>query len=311
MRYGTHRRDNPRWFTVADSGWRAAIRLTLVESPAGLGDAVRPLPPRQHGRVNAVRDRSWPANTIDHAPLWGSVDLRDGNQSLVNPMDLQRKTAMFDLLLRIGFKDIEVGYPSSSQADFDFVRSLIIDDRIPDDVTISVFTPARPELIDRTFQSIQGADRAVVHLCHATACLWREVVFGLSAEDVRQLAVDSAEQLMWQSDYAHRRALRVLTRDLQRHRTRLRPVGVQWCGRDLGGVTGPSNCLLNLPSTVETDSPQRLRRPDRMDAPQSRAPGLHNPVGRPAQRSRHRCCVGRTRHARRRRPRRGHAVRKR
>jgi 2-isopropylmalate synthase len=146
--------------------------------------------------------RTWIDRPVDRAPLWSSVDLRDGNQALANPMDVRRKQAMFDLLVGLGFKDIEVGYPSSSEAEFDFVRHLITGDRIPDDVTISVFTPARPALIDRTFEAVRGADHAIVHLCHATACLWREVVFRMTPAEVMRLARDGAEQLVRLADHA-------------------------------------------------------------------------------------------------------------
>ena len=150
----------------------------------------------------APGSRTWIDRPLDRAPLWSSVDLRDGNQALANPMDLRRKTAMFDLLVRIGFKDIEVGYPSASEADFEFVRQLVTGDRIPDDVTVGVFTPARADLIERTFEAVRGADRAVVHLCHATACLWREVVFRLSRAEVLALARDSARLMVRLADRA-------------------------------------------------------------------------------------------------------------
>ena len=144
----------------------------------------------------APGSRTWIDRSIDRAPLWSSVDLRDGNQALASPMDVRRKQAMFDLLVRIGLKDIEVGYPSASEAEFEFVRQLITGDRIPDDVTISVFTPARPALIDRTFEAIRGADRVIVHLCHATACLWREVVFRMTPAEVMGLARESARRML-------------------------------------------------------------------------------------------------------------------
>src|ERR1017187_4549196 len=115
---------------------------------------------------------TWPTREIDYAPLWCSVDLRDGNQALASPMSLQRKGAMFDLLVKMGFKEIEVGYPSASNTDFSFIRNLITKNKIPDDVTISVFTPARIDLIERTFEAIRGLVRGIVHLCLATACLW-------------------------------------------------------------------------------------------------------------------------------------------
>ncbi|WP_307623197.1 2-isopropylmalate synthase [Streptomyces sp. V3I7] len=140
--------------------------------------------------------RTWLDRPLDHAPLWSSVDLRDGNQALANPMDLRRKRAMFDLLVRLGVKDIEVGYPSASEAEFAFVRHLVTGGHIPDDVTVSVFTAARPELIDRTFEAIRGADRAMVHLCHATACLWREVVFHMTPSEVMDLARTNARHMV-------------------------------------------------------------------------------------------------------------------
>jgi 2-isopropylmalate synthase len=146
--------------------------------------------------------RTWLDHPLDRAPLWSSVDLRDGNQALANPMDKRRKQAMFDLLVRLGFKDIEVGYPSASDAEFEFVRHLVTGDHVPGDVTITVFTPARPELIDRTFEAVRGADRAVVHLCHATACLWREVVFKMTPSEVMALARESAQRLVRMADRA-------------------------------------------------------------------------------------------------------------
>ncbi|MER5749386.1 2-isopropylmalate synthase [Streptomyces sp. NPDC002088] len=139
--------------------------------------------------------RDWPSRTVERAPLWCPVDLRDGNQSLPEPMDLHRKRTLFDLLVRMGFKEIEVGYPSASEVEFDFVRDLITHRRIPDDVTISVFTPAKPELIDRTFEAVEGAPRVMVNLCHATACQWRETVFGMSADELERLALDSAAHI--------------------------------------------------------------------------------------------------------------------
>ena len=139
--------------------------------------------------------RQWPDRVIEHSPLWCSVDLRDGNQALANPMNPRRKGLMFDLLVEMGFKEIEVGYPSASDTDFSFVRDLIRQDKIPDDVTISVFTPARPDLIDRTFEAIRGLRHGMVHLCLATACLWRDVVFQMSRDELQALTVASASQV--------------------------------------------------------------------------------------------------------------------
>ncbi len=137
-----------------------------------------------------IPDRTWPGNRITRAPRWLSTDLRDGNQALIDPMSPARKRAMFDLLVRMGYKEIEVGFPSSGQTDFDFVRSIIEDGAIPEDVTISVLTQAREELIERTVASLHGAHRATVHLYNATAPVWREVVFRGSRDAVKQIAVD-------------------------------------------------------------------------------------------------------------------------
>ena len=124
-------------------------------------------------------DRTWPAKKITQAPRWLSTDLRDGNQALIDPMTPSRKRKMFDLLVRMGYKEIEVGFPSASQTDFDFVRNLIVGGHIPDDVTISVLTQAREDLIERTAQSLIGARRATIHMYNATAELFRRVVFGI------------------------------------------------------------------------------------------------------------------------------------
>ena len=141
-------------------------------------------------------DRTWPGQTIAAAPRWLSTDLRDGNQALIDPMSPSRKRTMFDLLVRMGYKEIEVGFPSASQADFDFVRSLIEEGRIPGDVQISVLTQARDELIERTVQSLAGAPRATVHLYNATAPLFRRVVFGVDRDECKAMAVEGTRSVM-------------------------------------------------------------------------------------------------------------------
>jgi 2-isopropylmalate synthase len=138
-------------------------------------------------------DRTWPHRVITKAPRWCSVDLRDGNQALIDPMDSERKRRMFDLLVKCGFKEIEVGFPSASQTDFDFVRQLIEEDLIPDDVIIQVLTQARAELIERTFESLRGAPRAVCHLYNSTSTLQRRVVFGLDRAGIVDIAVRAAQ----------------------------------------------------------------------------------------------------------------------
>src|SRR5579872_5668306 len=140
-----------------------------------------------------LADRRWPERAIARAPTWCSVDLRDGNQALIDPMDVSRKRRLFDVLVQMGFKEIEVGFPSSSQPDFDFVRMLVEEDLIPDDVTIQVLTQARDELIERTFDSLAGARRAIVHLYNSTSTLQRRVVFREERPGIVAIAVRGAE----------------------------------------------------------------------------------------------------------------------
>ena len=140
-----------------------------------------------------LRDRSWPSKTITEAPLWCSVDLRDGNQALIDPMSPARKRRMFELLVGMGYKEIEVGFPAASQTDFDFIRQIIEEDMVPDDVTIQVLTQARDELIERTFESIRGAKQAIVHLYNSTSTLQRRVVFGLDRDGITAIATNGAQ----------------------------------------------------------------------------------------------------------------------
>jgi 2-isopropylmalate synthase len=137
-------------------------------------------------------DRTWPTRTITTAPRWCAVDLRDGNQALIDPMSPERKRIMFDLLVRMGYKEIEVGFPSASQTDFDFVRSLIEEGAIPDDVTIQVLTQAREHLIARTYESIRGAKQAIVHLYNSTSVLQRDVVFRTDRQGIVDIALEGA-----------------------------------------------------------------------------------------------------------------------
>ena len=147
-----------------------------------------------------LRDRQWPSKRITHAPRWMSTDLRDGNQALIEPMDPARKRKMFDLLVRMGYKEIEIGFPSASQTDFDFVRSLLEDDALPEDVTISVLTQSRPELIERTVESLIGFPRATVHLYNATAPVFREVVFHADREQTIELARLGTREVIAQAE---------------------------------------------------------------------------------------------------------------
>lgn len=144
-------------------------------------------------------DRTWPARSIDRAPRWLSTDLRDGNQALIDPMGSEKKTRFFDLLLKVGIKEIEVGFPSSGATDFDFIRGLVDSGRIPDDVTIQSLTQSRRDLIEKTFESMAGAPRAIVHLYNAVSPAWRDIVFNLDKAGVKAIAVEGANILMEQA----------------------------------------------------------------------------------------------------------------
>ncbi len=152
--------------------------------PAGKYQPFPPVP---------LHDRCWPDRVIGAAPRWCSVDLRDGNQALIDPMDIQRKRRLFELLVRIGFKEVEVGFPAASQPDFDFVRLLVEEDLVPSDVTIQVITQCRDELIERTFESLAGVPRAIVHLYNSTSSLQRRVVFGQDRAGIIEIAVRGTE----------------------------------------------------------------------------------------------------------------------
>ncbi|MEU8484528.1 2-isopropylmalate synthase [Streptomyces sp. NPDC048641] len=161
------------------------------------------MPVHKYGQYEQVDipDRTWPGRRVTVAPRWLSTDLRDGNQALIDPMSPARKREMFDLLVRMGYKEIEVGFPASGETDFAFVRSIIEEGAIPDDVTISVLTQAREELIERTVESLKGAKRATVHLYNATAPTFREIVFRGTKEQIKQIAIDGTQHVM---DYAEK-----------------------------------------------------------------------------------------------------------
>ncbi len=161
-----------------------------------------------------MTDRQWPNNTISQAPQWCSVDLRDGNQALVEPMTVQQKLRMWDLLVKLGFTQIEVGFPAASQPDFDFVRALIDGDRIPDNVTVQVLTQAREELIARSYEALKGAKQAIIHVYNSTSPVQRERVFGLERDGITAIAVQGAR---WVKEYA---VVSILARKLQQHRSR-------------------------------------------------------------------------------------------
>ena len=166
----------------------------------------RPFPPVD------LPDRQWPSRQITHAPRWLSTDLRDGNQALIDPMDAQKKTRFFDLLVKVGLKEIEVGFPSAGATDFDFIAGLVRSGRIPDDVVVQVLTQSRQDLIETSFASLRGAKRAILHFYNAVSPAWRRTVFGMERSEIRQIAVDAAKVVrdeaakqpntVWQFEYS-------------------------------------------------------------------------------------------------------------
>ena len=203
-----------------------------------------------------LADRQWPSRTISCAPVWCSVDLRDGNQALVNPMDFERKLRMFQTLVRMGFKEIEVGFPSASQTDFDFVRTLIEDDFVPDDVTIQVLTPARDHLIERTFESLVGARRAIAHLYNSTSTLQRKVVFGLDRCGITDIAVKGAERVRTLAEQLEGSEIRYQYSPESFTGTEL-DYAVEVCEAvaDVWEPTPENPVIFNLPATVEMSTP--------------------------------------------------------
>ncbi|WP_296196701.1 2-isopropylmalate synthase [uncultured Microbacterium sp.] len=201
-------------------------------------------------------DRTWPGKRITQAPRWCAVDLRDGNQALIDPMSPERKLIMFELLVKMGYKEIEVGFPSASQTDFDFVRQLIDEDRIPADVTIQVLTQAREELIARTFESIRGAKQAIVHLYNSTSVLQREVVFRTDVEGVKRIALQGAawckqyEETVPETDVYYEYSPESYTG------TELE-VALEVCNSviDFFAPTPEHQMIINLPATVEMATP--------------------------------------------------------
>ena len=213
-------------------------------------------------------DRTWPTRRITEAPRWCAVDLRDGNQALIDPMSPERKRIMFDLLVKMGYKDIEVGFPSASQTDFDFVRSLIEENLIPDDVRIQVLTQAREELINRTYESIKGAKQAIVHLYNSTSVLQRDVVFRTDKQGIIDIALNGARLCKAAESHrrGHRDLLRVLAGELHGHRARVRPRRLQQGHRDLRADARPEGD--HQPAGDRRDGhSQCLRGLDRVDVP--------------------------------------------
>jgi 2-isopropylmalate synthase len=203
-----------------------------------------------------MENRQWPSNTITKAPQWCAVDLRDGNQALIEPMSVKQKQQMWHLMVKMGFKHIEVGFPSASQPDFDFVRWLIEDNQIPEDVTIQVLTQARDELIERTYQSLEGATRAIVHVYNSTSPVQREKVFGLDKQGIIDIAVNGATKVQseakkypmtdWTFEYSPESFSSTET-----------DFAIEVCNAviDVWQPSPSSKAIINLPATVECATP--------------------------------------------------------
>ena len=203
-----------------------------------------------------LADRQWPNRVIDKAPIWMSTDLRDGNQALFEPMNVERKMRMFRTVCEIGFKEIEVGFPSASQTDFDFVRQLVEGGHIPADVTIEVLTQAREDLIRRTMESVRGAPRAIIHVYNATSPTFREVVFGMSKPEVIALAV-SAVRLIKQLAAEQPETEFMLEYSPETFSATEIDFAVEVCDAVTAewGATPDNKVILNLPATVEVATP--------------------------------------------------------
>ena len=203
-----------------------------------------------------IEDRQWPSRTITTAPVWMSTDLRDGNQALFEPMNAERKMRMFKTLCEVGFKEIEVAFPSASQTDFDFVRKLIEEKHIPDDVTIEVLAPAREQFIRRTFESLKGARRAIVHIYNATSKPFREIVFNMSKAEVVAMAV-TAVKLVKQLAEQNPETEWVLEYSPETFTATELDFALEICDAvtDAWGATPDNKIILNLPTTVERATP--------------------------------------------------------
>ena len=200
-------------------------------------------------------NREWPDKQIDKAPVWVSVDLRDGNQALVEPMVVSEKIEMFNMLVKLGFKEIEIGFPAASQIEFDFLRELVEKKLIPDDVTVQVLSQCRENLIDRTFEAIEGIPRAIVHIYNSTSTLQRDVVFGMSREEIKQLAVDGTRMV---KERAERFPGQIILEYSPESFTGTEPdYALEVCNAvtEAWGATPDNKVILNLPATVEMTTP--------------------------------------------------------
>ncbi|MDO5518616.1 MAG: 2-isopropylmalate synthase [Clostridium sp.] len=202
-----------------------------------------------------LKDRTWPDNEITKAPIWCSVDLRDGNQALINPMTVDEKIEFFNLLVKLGFKEIEIGFPSASQIEYDFLRRLIDENIIPDDVVVQVLTQARPHLIKKTFESLKGLKKAIVHIYNSTSVLQRDVVFNMSKEEIKNIAVEGTKLV---KEYCNEFDGEVLLEYSPESFTGTEvEYALEVCEGvlDAWGASKDKKVIINLPATVEMDTP--------------------------------------------------------
>ena len=202
-----------------------------------------------------LKDRTWPDNEITKAPTWCSVDLRDGNQALITPMKIEEKVEMFQLLVDLGFKEIEVGFPSASQIEYDFLRLLINEHLIPDDVTVQVLTQAREHLIRRTFEALEGLDKAVVHIYNSTSVLQRDVVFNKSKEEIKEIAVEGTKLVKELSQEFKGKVILEYSPESFTGTEVDYALEVCEAVMDIWGASKDNKVIINLPSTVEMDTP--------------------------------------------------------
>lgn len=209
-------------------------------------------------RRNPVVDypeREWPNKEIEKAPVWCSVDLRDGNQALIDPMVVQEKIEMFQYLIKLGFKEIEVGFPAASQIEFDFLRQLIDRKMIPDDVKVQVLTQCREELIDRTFESIEGCSQAIVHIYNSTSTLQRDVVFGMEREQIKEIAIKGTKMVKERADKFPGKIILEYSPESFTGTELDFALDICTAVQETWGATKENPIIINLPSTVEMNTP--------------------------------------------------------
>ena len=202
-----------------------------------------------------LKERSWPNNIIRRAPIWCSVDLRDGNQALINPMNIDEKVEFFNLLVKLGFKEIEVGFPSASQIEYDFLRRLVEKNYIPDDVVVQVLTQARPHLIKKTFEALSGIKQAIVHIYNSTSVLQRDVVFNMGKDDIKRIAIEGTELVKrYANDFEGKIFLEYSPESFTGTEVEY-ALDVCEAVADTWGATEDNKIIVNLPSTVQMDTP--------------------------------------------------------